>query len=259
MKMNLKETKHLTTVEYGSGFQQLADSESDVDEMSLVLQPFENTVFKGVQEGTHHDENNDRFYSVERFVHLALRGNSDALLLLSAQLTQARDEEVNNHVFRTFYDYSDAFGELLVSRQREYVHSLLGQLRRYLKTNKNAKMTGKTWLKEVVTAHKLYHVMAVVQDECQKPTFDNYIEQSQNTKHLISVYDVLPYKRYTYEQLEDVPEFKHYMAHERPRVKQLIKRSSHGFDFAQSFHNKIFKYKDEWVENLMQFLIKHRF
>lgn len=48
MKMNLKETKHLTTVEYGSGFQQLADSESDVDEMSLVLQPFENTVFKGV-------------------------------------------------------------------------------------------------------------------------------------------------------------------------------------------------------------------
>lgn len=46
--MNLKETKHLTTVEYGSGFQQLADSESDVDEMSLVLQPFENTVFKGV-------------------------------------------------------------------------------------------------------------------------------------------------------------------------------------------------------------------
>lgn len=38
MKMNLKETKHLTTVEYGSGFQQLADSESDVDKMSLVLQ-----------------------------------------------------------------------------------------------------------------------------------------------------------------------------------------------------------------------------
>ena len=259
MKMNLKETKHLTTVEYGSGFQQLADSESDVDKLNLVLQPFRNTVFKNVQEGSHHDKNNDRFYSVERFVNLVLRGNSDGLLLLSAQLTQARNKEVNLHALRTFYDHPDAFGELLVSRQRAYVRSLLGELSKYLKTNETSDVTGKTWLKEVATVHKLLYAKAVVEGEKQYPTFKNYVEESQNTCRLMSVQDILPHKRKSYEELKEVPEYQRYLEQDRPMVKKLATRSSKGFDFANQFHNRPFKYEDELVENLMQFLIKHRF
>ena len=52
--MNLEKCKVLTTSDFGSTFQGLADEYSDVDEFSVVLQPLESSIFGNINDGVKH-------------------------------------------------------------------------------------------------------------------------------------------------------------------------------------------------------------
>jgi len=251
MIMNMNEVKVLSTVEYGSTFQKTNDEKSDVDQMSLVLQPLASTVFGDLRKGSHHDGNNDRFYSVERFVQLTLRGNFDAILLLSAQLIQARDTDVNQNVFKIFYDHEDAFGQLILARQVDYINSLKGNLIKVMKQNDNQGTNGKSWVKEVVFANRLAHALAMVKGDVDLPTYDNYIDVSQNQCLLYQLDSPVKYKRLSEKELKNKEAFRFYCNHARLRIQKMLDED------VVNLKNHEFEYKDKWVDDTLKYLINH--
>ena len=255
INMNLENTKVLTTVEYGSTYQGLSDAHSDKDIMNIVLQPFEDTVFGDIRKGSHHNADNDRFYSAERFVNLLLRGSSDNLLVLCAQLEQAKDSEYNQKVLRVFYERDDAFDELVKANLRTYMMSLKGQLYKIIKRNSTQGFTGKDLLKEVVFMNRLNHVIALKEGRLSKPvTYDTLIKDStlgvDNQIHY-NIATFLPLKRMEYDQLKRYIDVQQYIA-DRNKWFKIMEAKVEQLDF----QDDKFKYEYELKSDLVQYLVE---
>ncbi len=135
--MNLSSCEIISKVEFGSTFQGTSDEQSDRDYMSLVIQPLEETVFRKTEKATKHI-NNDRYYAVERFVSLVMKGSFDNVLLLTAQLKQAKPTSFNQLVLSDFYD-DYIFNIYMWAHIEKYTFSLIGRLNKLKDCCKNGK------------------------------------------------------------------------------------------------------------------------
>lgn len=196
--MNLEKCKLLTTADFGSTFQGLADDHSDVDEFSIVLQPLESSIFGNINDGSKHVDDH-RYYALERFTTLIMKGSFDSVLLLTSQLVNCRHSTLNQSVFDVFYKDDDAFHNYVMSRQRKYGSSLMGNMNQAKKQQdtKHDKY-GKVMVKKVAFMNRLYHFLDTL-SVGEKFDFEHFIKPDVPLS-ILHVDDVLPFKRYTYNE-----------------------------------------------------------
>lgn len=196
--MNLEKCKVLTTADFGSTFQGLADEYSDVDEFSVVLQPLESSIFGNINDGVKHVDEH-RHYALERFVTLVMKGSFDSVLLLVSQLVNCRHSTLNQSVFDVFYKDDDAFHNYVMSRQRRYGSSVMGVMNQ-AKKQQDTKHDeyGKVMVKKVAFMNRLYHFLNALSTE-EKFDFEHFVKPDVPLS-MLHVDDVLPFKRYTYKE-----------------------------------------------------------
>lgn len=141
--MNLENCRVLSTVEFGSTYQGTSDKYSDKDLMTLVVQPLQDVVFRNHEKAAVHKDE-VRYYSAERFIRLILKGGYDNVLLLCAQLEQARETKFNIEVLGEFYN-PQVFEAYIRANLKTLVFSVVGQING-LTRNKKA-LTGKELVK----------------------------------------------------------------------------------------------------------------
>ena len=196
--MNLEKCRLLTTADFGSTFQGLADEYSDVDEFSVVLQPLESSIFGNIKDGSKHVDDH-RYYALERFVTLVMKGSFDSVLLLVSQLVNCRHSTLNQAVFDVFYKDDDAFHNYVMSRQRRYASSVMGvmnQAKKQQDTKHNE--YGKVMVKKVALMNRLYHFLDTL-SVGEKFDFEHFVKPDVPLS-MLHVDDVLPFKRYTYNE-----------------------------------------------------------
>lgn len=196
--MNLEKCRLLTTADFGSTFQGLADEYSDVDEFSVVLQPLESSIFGNIKDGSKHVDDH-RYYALERFVTLVMKGSFDSVLLLVSQLVNCRHSTLNQAVFDVFYKDDDAFHNYVMSRQRRYASSVMGvmnQAKKQQDTKHNE--YGKVMVKKVAFMNRLYHFLDTL-SVGEKFDFEHFVKPDVPLS-MLHVDDVLPFKRYTYNE-----------------------------------------------------------
>lgn len=137
--MDLERCKVLTTVEFGSTYQKTSDEYSDKDEMIIVEQPLEDVVFRNHEKAAVHKDD-VRYYSVERFIRLILKGGFDNVLLLCAQLEQAKPSSFNQKVLHEFYN-PEVFETYIRANIKTLVFSVVGQINGLIRNKET--LTGK--------------------------------------------------------------------------------------------------------------------
>lgn len=194
--MDLNECKVLSTADFGSTFQGLDDKYLDVDEFSIVLQPLYNSVFANVKDGSKHVEEH-RYYSIERFINLSLKGSFDSLLLLASQLVNCRYTSINQAIFQDFYCNENLFSDLVYSRQKTYANSLMGVINQSInQQDKKPEEYGKTMVNKVAFMNRLHSFLKSIEND-EVFDFNTFVKPDVNL-NMLHVDDVLPYKRYTY-------------------------------------------------------------
>ena len=169
--MDISKCKELTSIEFGSTYQGTSDEYSDLDLMFIVQQPLEDVIFRNNEKASYHS-GDVRYYSVERFVSLVLKGGFDNILLLCAQLEQAEGSEINKKILHHFYDRS-FFSIFVRSKFKEQVYSVCGQLNKYM--NKDH-LTGKENVKAKTFMYHLNKYKDILDN------FDNYIDYTTFSK-----------------------------------------------------------------------------
>lgn len=140
--MDINKCEEISKVEFGSTYQGTSDEHSDRDYMILVKQPLEDVIFRNNEKASHHTEE-ARYYSVERFINLTLKGSYDNILLLCAQLEQAQSCSFNREVLNVFYN-DMMFSSYVKSNIKTLVYSVLGQLNKLMS---KTPLTGKETVK----------------------------------------------------------------------------------------------------------------
>ena len=194
--MDLNKCKVLSTSDFDSTFQGLDDKYSDIDEFSVVLQPLYNSVFQNLKDGSKHVDEH-RYYSLERFINLSLKGSFDSLLLLAAQLVNCRYTSINQDIFKDFYCDDHLFSDLVYSRQKTYANSLMGIINQSInQQDKKHDEYGKVMVKKVAFMNRLHSFIKSLEND-DVFDFNTFIKPDVNL-NMLHVDDVLPYKRYTY-------------------------------------------------------------
>lgn len=194
--MDLNKCKVLSTSDFCSTFQGLDDKYSDVDEFSIILQPLYNSVFQNLKDGSKHVDEH-RYYSLERFINLSLKGSFDSLLLLASQLVNCRYTSINQSIFKDFYCDDHLFSDLVYSRQKTYANSLMGIINQSInQQDKKHDEYGKVMVKKVAFMNRLHSFIKSLEND-DVFDFNTFIKPDVNL-NMLHVDDVLPYKRYTY-------------------------------------------------------------
>lgn len=202
--MDLSKCKVLSEVEYGSTFQGLADEESDLDKLFLVIQPFKDSIFKDTKNAQIVNEGN-RYYSLEKFTSFLLNGSHDSFLLLAAQLKQADSCLFNQKVLKPLFFDKDGFNLLYQANRKKLCFSLVGEMNK-LFNKKNFKFNGKELLKVINTLNKLEYFL-----EKETLTLDEFVNHLNFKESL----ELMSYKRLEYKDLKEKINFNKLLLKER--------------------------------------------
>ena len=202
--MDLSKCKVLSEVEYGSTFQGLADEESDLDKLFLVVQPFKDSIFKDTKNAQIVNEGN-RYYSLEKFTSFLLNGSHDSFLLLAAQLKQADSCLFNQKVLKPLFFDKDGFNLLYQANRKKLCFSLVGEMNK-LFNKKNFKFNGKELLKVINTLNKLEYFL-----EKETLTLDEFVNHLNFKESL----ELMSYKRLEYKDLKEKINFNKLLLKER--------------------------------------------
>lgn len=202
--MDLSKCKVLSEVEYGSTFQGLADEESDLDKLFLVIQPFKDSIFKDTKNAQIVNEGN-RYYSLEKFTSFLLNGSHDSFLLLAAQLKQADSCLFNQQVLKPLFFDKGGFNLLYQANRKKLCFSLVGEMNK-LFNKKNFKFNGKELLKVINTLNKLEYFL-----EKETLTLDEFVNHLNFKESL----ELMPYKRLEYKDLKEKINFNEILLKER--------------------------------------------
>lgn len=248
--MDLNKCKVLSTSDFGSTFQGLDDKYSDIDEFSIVLQPLYNSVFKNVKDGSKHVDEH-RYYSLERFVNLSLKGSFDSLLLLAAQLVNCRYTSINQDIFKDFYCDDNLFSDLVYSRQKTYANSLMGIINQSInQQDKKHDEYGKVMVKKVAFMNRLHSFIKSLEND---DVFDfNTFVKPDVSLNMLHVDDVLPYKRYTYaDWFSDDKTIGLYYKIEKD--VRTIEKLYHSTKLADSE----FEYENKLKSKVLDYIVRH--
>lgn len=204
--MDLSKCKVLSEVEYGSTFQGLADEESDLDKLFLVIQPFKDSIFKDTKNAQIVNEGN-RYYSLEKFTSFLLNGSHDSFLLLAAQLKQADSCLFNQKVLKPLFFDKDGFNLLYQANRKKLCFSLVGEMNK-LFNKKNFKFNGKELLKVINTLNKLEYFL---EKEKETLTLDEFVNHLNFKESL----ELMSYKRLEYKDLKEKINFNKLLLKER--------------------------------------------
>lgn len=202
--MDLSKCKILSEVEYGSTFQGLADEESDLDKLFLVVQPFKDSIFKDTKNAQIVNEGN-RYYSLEKFTSFLLNGSHDSFLLLAAQLKQADSCLFNQKVLKPLFFDKGGFNLLYQANRKKLCFSLVGEMNK-LFNKKNFKFNGKELLKVINTLNKLEYFL-----EKETLTLDEFVNHLNFKESL----ELMSYKRLEYKDLKEKINFNKLLLKER--------------------------------------------
>lgn len=248
--MDLNKCKVLSTADFGSTFQGLDDKYSDVDEFSIVLQPLYNSVFKNVKDGSKHVSEH-RYYSIERFINLSLKGSFDSLLLLASQLVNCRYTSINQALFKDFYCNENLFSDLVYSRQKTYANSLMGVINQSInQQDKKPDEYGKTMVKKVAFMNRLHSFIKSLEND-DVLDFNTFIKPDVNL-NMLHVDDVLPYKRYTYADWfsDDKTMGIYYKIEKDVRTIEKLYHST-------KLSNLDFEYENKLKSKVLEYIVSH--
>lgn len=248
--MDLNKCKVLSTSDFGSTFQGLDDKYSDVDEFSIVLQPLYNSVFQNLKDGSKHVEEH-RYYSIERFINLSLKGSFDSLLLLASQLVNCRYTSINQAIFKDFYCNENLFSDLVYSRQKTYANSLMGVINQSInQQDKKPDEYGKTMTKKVAFMNRLHSFIKSLEND-DVLDFNTFLKPDVNL-NMLHVDDVLPYKHYTYaDWFSDEKTIGVYYKIEKD--VRTIEKLHH----STKLSNSEFEYENKLKKKVLEYIVRH--
>ena len=248
--MDLSKCKVLSTSDFCSTFQGLDDKYSDVDEFSIVLQPLYNSVFQNLKDGSKH-VGEHRYYSIERFINLSLKGSFDSLLLLASQLVNCRYTSINQAIFKDFYCNEHLFNNLVYSRQKTYANSLMGIINQSInQQDKKPDEYGKTMTKKVAFMNRLHSFLKSIEND-DVFDFNTFIKPDVNL-NMLHVDDVLPYKRYTYaDWFSDEKTMGIYYKIEKD--VRTIEKLYH----STKLSNSEFEYENKLKKKVLEYIVSH--
>mgnify|MGYP006916634850 FL=1 len=145
--MDLKHSKVLTRVEYGSVYQGVSDEHSDHDYMYVVLQDVESFVFSKTNVAK--QKNEDKYFTPQKFLDVVLNGSYDGLVMLSAQISQQSESSFNKKVLNVF-NRQKVVNEYYLNVKPQLMMSLCGQFNNFYQKYKNNRR---------LSAKKLLHVV----------------------------------------------------------------------------------------------------
>lgn len=235
--MDLSKCKVLSEVEYGSTFQGLADEESDLDKLFLVIQPFKDSIFKDTKNAQIVNEGN-RYYSLEKFTSFLLNGSHDSFLLLAAQLKQADSCLFNQKVLKPLFFDKDGFNLLYQANRKKLCFSLVGEMNK-LFNKKNFKFNGKELLKVINTLNKLEYFL-----EKETLTLDEFVNHLNFKESL----ELMSYKRLEYKDLKEKINFNEILLKERFETL-VFNLKSKNWDYNE------FKLENELKSKIIEFLV----
>ena len=235
--MDLSKCKVLSEVEYGSTFQGLADEESDLDKLFLVVQPFKDSIFKDTKNAQIVNEGN-RYYSLEKFTSFLLNGSHDSFLLLAAQLKQADSCLFNQKVLKPLFFDKDGFNLLYQANRKKLCFSLVGEMNK-LFNKKNFKFNGKELLKVINTLNKLEYFL-----EKETLTLDEFVNHLNFKESL----ELMSYKRLEYKDLKEKINFNEILLKERFETL-VFNLKSKNWDYNE------FKLENELKSKIIEFLV----
>ena len=235
--MDLSKCKVLSEVEYGSTFQGLADEESDLDKLFLVVQPFKDSIFKDTKNAQIVNEGN-RYYSLEKFTSFLLNGSHDSFLLLAAQLKQADSCLFNQKVLKPLFFDKDGFNLLYQANRKKLCFSLVGEMNK-LFNKKNFKFNGKELLKVINTLNKLEYFL-----EKETLTLDEFVNHLNFKESL----ELMSYKRLEYKDLKEKINFNEILLKERFETL-VFNLKSKNWDYNE------FKLENELKNKVVEFLV----
>lgn len=192
--------QQLETVEYGSRFQKLNDTHSDVDEFVLYLKPLNECVFKPTKTGRS-EKNETKYFSLDAFLKLLEKGDYTSHLYLCALLSQSKNEKTKA-VFKQFYQ-SHAFYEYVESHSKRLVTSLLGQLKQAENRMLKKGVNGKDLVNQLANLNRLAYVVTYLTKDLtyeEKEKYFNYqtfVEQATYFKtDVVDMDKLLKFKRF---------------------------------------------------------------
>lgn len=197
--MNMKNSTVLAKAEFGSRYKGLNDKYSDEDSFYVVAQGLDESIFGNLKDGVYHAKDNDyRVYSLERFVDLSLKGSYDGFLLFSSFLEQNRDNDLNQQVFKDFYEDDTLFDALVRSKERVFASSVLGMSSQSkLKMEKLGREDefGKNVVNLAYLTNVLYHFLTHVKDDDYVFDWLNVVGLGENQNVPFDVSVLLEHKR----------------------------------------------------------------
>ena len=235
--MDLSKCKVLSEVEYGSTFQGLADKESDLDKLFLVVQPFKDSIFKDTKNAQIVKEGN-RYYSLEKFTSFLLNGSHDSFLLLAAQLKQADNCLFNQKVLKPLFFNKNGFNQLYQANRKKLCFSLVGEMNK-LFNKKNFKFNGKELLKVVNTLNKLEYFL-----EKETLTLDEFVNHLNFEESL----NLISYKRLNYNELKEKTNYNEFLLKERFETLVFNLKS-------KNWESEEFKLENELKNKVIEFLV----
>lgn len=168
--MDLSRCRIISTVEIGSTFQGTADEQSDVDAMTIVVQPLQDVIFRNHEKSAVH-KNDVRYYPVERFIRLIKKVSFDSMLILSAQLVQAEGTRFNKEVLHHFYDDHN-FKRYVLANLTPLGYSLIGNLNPLMKQAQHQSLDGKKYIKLLTFSTHLRRVLQMIDWVIREETLD---------------------------------------------------------------------------------------
>ena len=235
--MDLSKCKVLSEVEYGSTFQDLADEESDLDKLFLVVQPFKDSIFKDTKNAQIVNEGN-RYYSLEKFTSFLLNGSHDSFLLLAAQLKQADSCLFNQQVLKPLFFNKNGFNQLYQANRKKLCFSLVGEMNK-LFNKKNFKFNGKELLKIVNILNKLEYFL-----EKETLTLDEFVNHLNFEESL----NLISYKRLNYNELKEKTNYNEFLLKERFETLVFNLKS-------KNWESEEFKLENELKNKVIEFLV----
>ena len=163
--MNLENCELLTHFEFGSTYQGTSDSQSDKDICNIVYQPLQDTIFRNSEKSGSKHKNEQRYYSLERFITIVLKGSFDSALLFSALLND--NKLTSQYLITSIFHSNDyltkrkVFDTYIKANIKSYAYSLIGNMNTVNKSNK----TGKDYVKFETFKEHLSKVINLLEND----------------------------------------------------------------------------------------------
>lgn len=259
--MNTEKLKEISTSDYGSTYQGLADEYSDVDTFTLVRMPLSEGLFHDLRKQSTQDADKRTLLTPQRLIQLGLKGSIHSLIMLSAQLKQHDDELPMQSLFKTFYENHHAFSDLLKARKGTLIRSLFGimnkDIDRVKKAQDNHELTGKQVLQECVDMNRISILMAYYEGKLDMNlNYDNFIHDITFLECGYKLYDLEPLvktKRMKQDELLEQPIVQHFFETRNDYLKQL---ESHFRNHKSFYKDDVFEHVNSIKQDIVDYLIK---